>query len=193
MWNVVNNLLKFFKEWYVLKNAIQPQKFKNYSSLTENSHILSHVKPEFHIWKDEFHIWNSNFTCEIKISYVNQVISHMKFSNSYVKGHMWNLITCEFFVSYMNLFVWNQITYEIICVKTNHILSSYFIYEILCVKKNAYYILWVKFSHIFNSQSINETATSVKIYHIPIPQSIYKLENKDSYIGNILRYQPAKC
>ena len=38
-----------------------------------------------------------------------------------------------------------------------------------------------------------KTATSVKIDHIPIPQSIYKLENKDSYIGNILRYQPAKC
>ena len=114
-------------------------------ALTKNSHMISHMKPEFHIW-------NWNFTCEIKISHMNYRISYMKPNNSYVKNYMWNRITYEFLDSYMKFLyvktnhIWN------LYVKTYHIWNPQFIYEILYVKTN----------HIWNF--ICENKSHMKFY-----------------------------
>ena len=172
-------------------------------SITEYfSHMISHMKPEFHIWNEKFHIWNWNFTCEIKISHMNYRISYMKPNNSYVKNYMWNRITYEFLDSYMkflyvktnhiwNLYVktyhiWNpQFIYEILYVKTYHIWNPQFIYEILYVKtityeiymwkQITYEILYVKTNHIWNPRFIYEILY-VKINHILNLRFIYEYQ-----------------
>ena len=131
-------------------------------ALTKNSHMISHMKPEFHIWNEKFHIWNWIFTCEIKISHMNYRISYMTPNNSYVKTYMWNRITYEFLDSYMKFLyvktnhIWN------LYVKTYHIWNPQFIYEILYVKTNHIWNLYVKTNHIWNWNSICKNKSHIK-------------------------------
>ena len=124
------------------------------TALTKNSHMISHMKPEFHIWNEKFHIWNWNFICEIKISHMNYRISYMKPNNSYVKNYMWNRITYEFLDSYM----------KFLYVKTYHIWNPQFIYEILYVKTNHIWNLYVKTNHIWNSICENKSHMKPSIH-----------------------------
>ena len=145
-------------------------------SLTKNSHMISHMKPEFHIWNEKFHIWNWNFTCELKISHMNYRISYMKPNNSYVKNYMWNRITYEFLDSYMKFLyvktnhIWN------LYVKTYHIWNPQFIYEILYVKQITYEIyMWKQITYETLDRFIYEILY-VKINHISNLRFIYEYQ-----------------
>ena len=154
----------YINSFHKLTGDLQSIHRTSFFSLTKNSHMTSHMKPEFYIWNEKFHIWNWNFTCEIKISHMNYRISYMKPNNSYVKNYMWNRITYEFLDSYMKFLyvktnhIWN------LYVKTYHIWNPQFIYEILYVKTNHIWNLCVKTNHIWNSICENKSHMKPSIH-----------------------------